>query len=232
MIEDPENLLWSINGPNPEINTQGDISMRAFTWSGMSLLGPWERQQQQMVMKCLPIWSNIWPLGGTVKWKFLWNEIFSALPVNKPCHSYQGFQPSKCKFLSPGKTISATQQWWATSSPISAEELEWWGSGEGGLGESLRGRNPPYLLPLMVNEELRIAAVQWQSCVWLFGTPWTAPHQASLSFTISWWLLKFMSSELMMPSNQLILCHPLLLCLQSRLWETDILEYNYCKEFV
>ena len=131
--------------------------------------------------------------------------------VNKPCHRHQGFQPSKCKFLSPGKTISATQQWWATSSPISAEELEWWGSGEGGLGESLRGRNPPYLLPLMVNEELRIAAVQWQSCVWLFGTPWTAPHQASLSFTISWWLLKFMSSELMMPSNQLILCHPLLL---------------------
>ena len=36
-------------------------------------------------------------------------------------------------------------------------------------------------------------------------------HQASLSFTISWCLLKFMSSELMMPSNQLILCHPLLL---------------------
>ena len=131
--------------------------------------------------------------------------------VNKPCHRHQGFQPSKCKFLSPSKTISATQQWWATSSPVSAEELEWWGRGAGGLGESVRGRNSPYLLPLMVNEELRIAAVQWQICVWLFGTPRTAPHQASLSFTISWCLLKFMSSELMMPSNQLILCHPLLL---------------------
>ena len=43
------------------------------------------------------------------------------------------------------------------------------------------------------------------------ATPWTAAHQASLSFTISWSLLKFMSFESVMPSNQLVLCHPLLL---------------------
>ena len=42
-------------------------------------------------------------------------------------------------------------------------------------------------------------------------TPWTAAHQASLSFTISQSLLKLRSIELMMPSNHLILCHPLLL---------------------
>ena len=42
-------------------------------------------------------------------------------------------------------------------------------------------------------------------------TPWTAAHQASLSFTISQSLLKPMSIELMMPSNHLVLCHPLLL---------------------
>ena len=41
--------------------------------------------------------------------------------------------------------------------------------------------------------------------------PWTAACQASLSFTISWSLLKFMSIELVMPSNYLILCRPLLL---------------------
>ena len=41
--------------------------------------------------------------------------------------------------------------------------------------------------------------------------PWTAVCQASLSFTISWSLLKFMSFESVMPSNHLILCHPLLL---------------------
>ena len=45
------------------------------------------------------------------------------------------------------------------------------------------------------------------------STPWTAAHQASLSFTISQSLLKLMSIELVMPSNHLILCHSLLLLL-------------------
>ena len=53
--------------------------------------------------------------------------------------------------------------------------------------------------------------VQLLSRVWLFATPWTAARQASLSFTISWSLLKLMSTELVMPSNHLILCLPLLL---------------------
>ena len=47
--------------------------------------------------------------------------------------------------------------------------------------------------------------------VWLFVTPWTAAHQASLFLTISQNLLKLMSIELVMPSNHLILCCPLLL---------------------
>ena len=46
--------------------------------------------------------------------------------------------------------------------------------------------------------------------VCLFVTPCTAAYQASLSFTISWSLLKLMSIELVMPSNHLILCHPIL----------------------
>ena len=41
-------------------------------------------------------------------------------------------------------------------------------------------------------------------------TPWTVVHQASLSYTISWRLLRFMSIELVMPSNDPILCHSLL----------------------
>ena len=40
---------------------------------------------------------------------------------------------------------------------------------------------------------------------------WTAAHQASLSFTISWRLLKLMSTESVIPSNHLVHCHPLLL---------------------
>jgi len=43
------------------------------------------------------------------------------------------------------------------------------------------------------------------------STPWTAAHQVSLSITNSWSLLKLMSTESVIPSNHLILCHPLLL---------------------
>ena len=53
--------------------------------------------------------------------------------------------------------------------------------------------------------------VQLLSRVQLFATPWTAAHQASLSFTISQNLLKLMSIESVMPSNHFILCCPFLL---------------------
>ena len=53
--------------------------------------------------------------------------------------------------------------------------------------------------------------VQLLSHVQLFMTPWTAACQASLSITNSWSLFKLMSIESVMPSNHLILCHPLLL---------------------
>ena len=56
-----------------------------------------------------------------------------------------------------------------------------------------------------------ISSVQSLSHVWLTTTPWTVARQASLSSTNSWSLLKLMSIKLVMPSNHLILCHPLLL---------------------
>ena len=57
----------------------------------------------------------------------------------------------------------------------------------------------------------QFSSVQLLSCVWLFATPWDAVSQAYLSITNSQSLLKLMSIELVMPSNHLILCHPLLL---------------------
>ena len=59
--------------------------------------------------------------------------------------------------------------------------------------------------------EQRTRVVRSLRRVQLFGTPWTAECQASLSFTISWSLFKLMSIEPVMPSNHLILCRPLLL---------------------
>jgi len=65
--------------------------------------------------------------------------------------------------------------------------------------------------PLCNNSRPFLSSVQSLCCVQLYVTLWTAARQASLSFTISQSLLKLMPIELVMPSNHLILCHPLLL---------------------
>ena len=58
---------------------------------------------------------------------------------------------------------------------------------------------------------IQFSSVQLLSRVQLFATPWTAARQASLSIANSRSLLKLMSIESVMPSNHLILCHPLFL---------------------
>ena len=70
-----------------------------------------------------------------------------------------------------------------------------------------------YLTPINHPSSAFTASSVWFSCSVMsdFVTPWTAAYQASLSFTNSWSLLKLMSIESVMPSNHLILCHPLLL---------------------
>ena len=74
---------------------------------------------------------------------------------------------------------------------------------------------PCYSMRLKVERKeclwLGFSSVHSLSPVWLFATPWTVAHQASLSITNSWSLLKLMSIESVMPSNHLIHCHPLLL---------------------
>ena len=62
-----------------------------------------------------------------------------------------------------------------------------------------------------VLKRVQFSSVQSLSHVQLFETPWTTAHQASLSITNSWSLLKLMSIEPVMPFNHLILCRPLLL---------------------
>ena len=68
----------------------------------------------------------------------------------------------------------------------------------------------PYLFIILSFPTSAFSSVQSLSRVWLFATPWTAARQAS-SKTISWSLLRLMSIESVMPSNQLILCCSLLL---------------------
>ena len=67
-----------------------------------------------------------------------------------------------------------------------------------------------FLLFLLL-ETVQFSSVQSLSCAWFFETPWIAARQASLSLTISQRLPKIMFIETVMPSNYLIICHPLLL---------------------
>ena len=67
------------------------------------------------------------------------------------------------------------------------------------------------VMSLLFNMLSAAATLSHFSHVRLFATPWTAAHQASLSITNPQRLLKLTSIELVMPSNHLILCHPLLL---------------------
>ena len=69
-------------------------------------------------------------------------------------------------------------------------------------GQVARGSIDPKVLDFVVQSLSRVR---------LFVTPWTAEHQASLSFTISQSLLKLMSIESVISSNHLVLCYPLLL---------------------
>ena len=61
----------------------------------------------------------------------------------------------------------------------------------------------------------QFTSVQSLSSVWLFASPWTGAHQASLSITSSWSLLKLMSIQLVMPWNHLKSSIPFSSCLQS-----------------
>ena len=78
----------------------------------------------------------------------------------------------------------------------------------------MQPRRPRLLVELRKSGEqysVHFSSIHSLSHVWLFVTPWTAAWRASLSITNSWGLLKLMSIESVIPSNHLILCHPLIL---------------------
>ena len=75
-------------------------------------------------------------------------------------------------------------------------------------------------MPVFLPWKISLSGCFWQYLLLLLfscsvvsdsSTPWTTAGQASLSFIIDWSLLTLMSAESVMPSNHLILCHPLLL---------------------
>ena len=74
------------------------------------------------------------------------------------------------------------------------------------LKQTFKAVNIPIKTACIPKISVQFSSAHSLSHVRLFATPWTAAHQASLSITNSWRLLKLMSIELVMPSNHLILC--------------------------
>ena len=98
----------------------------------------------------------------------------------------------------------------ATHSSVLAWRIP--GTGEpGGLLSTGSHRVGQDRRDLVAAAAVQFSSVQSLSRLWLFSTPWTIAHQASLSITNFQSLLKLISIELVMPSNHLILCRPLLL---------------------
>ena len=124
---------------------------------------------------------NTWKMKG---WVVTCSASSVSSPAALPAHQWvPGFmgQRAECSQVN-GKV-------WGIGNWFDDDDWVWW----------LSGSSP-------------VIVVVWSlSCVRLFATPWTAAHQSSLSPTISWKSSKFMSIESVMPSNHLILCHPLLL---------------------
>ena len=130
------------------------------------------------------------------KWKFLSNVWLFVTPRTAACQSplFMGFsrQEYRSGFPCPSPGESSQSRDWTQVSHTA-------------------GRFLPSESPEKPNIKCSVSSVQSLNRVLLFATPWIAPRQAPLSITNSWSLLKLMSIELVMPSNHLILCLPLLL---------------------
>jgi len=91
--------------------------------------------------------------------------------------------------------------------------LPWAGDARPGVTWKMpEGKARTHIPPVLCFQGgVQFSSVQLLSRVQLFVTPWTAAGQATLSITISQTLFKLMSTESVLPSNHLILCHPLFL---------------------
>ena len=148
---------------------------------------------------CVRLSATPWTMASQapLSMGFSRQEHWSGLPFPSSVIKYE---VSEVKSLSPFRLFANpwTEAYQAPLSMGFSRQAYWSG---------LPLPSPRYIVPYFFHD---ISSVQF-SRVQLFLTPWTAEHQASLSITSSRSLLKLMSIELVMPSNHLILCRPLLL---------------------
>ena len=138
-----------------------------------------------------------------IRWPKYWSFSFSISPSN----DYSGlisFRINWFDFLAIQGLIHVKSQYLIYGQFLSQHQQLC-------QSESLNLLILATVLNLQIARIMTSVVVHLLSCVRAFATPWTAENQASLSFTISQSLLKFLSIELVMPYNHLILCCPLLL---------------------
>ena len=126
---------------------------------------------------------------------------------------FLSFHPSHLNLLA--KSVFVVTKWWLklqdhTNTRVNNSQSRKWVSTFLFISTGFF-HSTTFLLTSQLPRLILLVVVQLLSCAPLFATPLTAACQASLSFTISRSLLKLMSTESVMPSNHLILCHPLLL---------------------
>ena len=136
------------------------------------------------LISCRMDWFDLFAVQGTLKSLF---QHHSSKASILRCSAFFIVQLSH-PYMTTGKTIALTRQTFV------------------GKVRSVLFN----MLSRLVITFLPRSSVQLLSCVQLFATPWTAAHQASLFITNSWSPPKSMSVESVIPSNHLILCHPLL----------------------
>ena len=138
------------------------------------------------------------------------DTFISCFPISSWLQSFPatGSFPMSWLFSSEGQIIGAS-----TSASVLPMNIQgWFPLGLIGL-ISLQSRNSQSF-PGPEFESINylvLSLLYGPTLTYIYATPWTAAHQASLSFTTAWSLLKLMSIKLMMTSNHLILCCPLLL---------------------
>jgi len=129
--------------------------------------------------------------------------------VKYHCHGFWEFGYGYLEWGDIIKSITCPERW-VDMSQLEKREKNMPGKGSQILSPLIKpDRNVGQIIMWLILPR-SASSVQLPSRVWLLVTPWTTVRQASLSITNSRSLLKLMSIESMMPSNHLILCHPLL----------------------
>ena len=161
------------------------------------------------MLSCSVMSGSLWPQGPSqapLSIGFPRQEYWSGLSCPSPDLNIVNYKlvPAKsvCQRLNSNKAICHLTLWWLDTvlRQLLTFDTPW---------RQSRVESEAFCVLGKLVEQVFV--VQLLTCVQLFVTPWAAAGQTSLSFTISRSLLKLMSIKSVMPSNHLILCHPLLL---------------------